>query len=262
MNPLGWRQIHTAAPDLRKGGQRRNYKSSLVLEYRFDDIQLSQVATDTSGRGFWGRFGSTTTADTNDPTRTIKGVSLTTDDYIIPPRTPTELLVTDKEYTIIAVCTFSDVSSTYNAIVAKNDGVGNNKNGVVLYKDPTVGKVKLSQNDSDAGKTFRTTTAADTVSANTPTFIAAVYNKTDIRLYTSTTGALSASAPQTTGFTPEPSGYPLCIGRLPYTAAYYHEGDIYYIAIYNATLSKEEIQGEYYLLSNYLKPRGAVLPLM
>ena len=59
-------------------------RSGLVAEYRFNEGS-GQILYDYSGNNNHGTLGSTTGADTNDPTYTGQGASFTTDDYIVCP---------------------------------------------------------------------------------------------------------------------------------------------------------------------------------
>jgi hypothetical protein len=95
-------------------------RSGLVAEYRFNEGS-GQILYDYSGNNNHGTLGSTTGADTNDPTYTGQGASFETDDYIVCGAVKDGIGATQYAYTMSAVFyvgTAITKASTYSTLMS------------------------------------------------------------------------------------------------------------------------------------------------
>jgi hypothetical protein len=221
-------------------------RSGLVAEYRFNEGS-GQILYDYSGNNNHGTLGSTTGADTNDPTYAGGGASFTTDDYIVGPTT---LKYSSFTFQIAINNAGGDA---YQAIIADSTGTtATGKAGYFLRKTDTSKRYQFriydaAGNEQNSGITGLTN--------GTWGLLTGTFDGTTIKSFL---GATLADSVACTGITQ--SSQALYIGRYSYTTAGYFGGSIAYLAIYNRALTQAEITQNYnYLKSYLLRERGIAL---
>lgn len=90
---------------LRKKGEPKIVQAGLQVYYPFDEGS-GQILTDRSGVSNDGTLGSTSGADTNDPTWVAEGLSFTTDDYVTSAN---DLSARPDAWTVCAAVKFAPV---------------------------------------------------------------------------------------------------------------------------------------------------------
>jgi hypothetical protein len=224
-------------------------RSGLVAEYRFNEGS-GQVLHDYSGNNNHGVLGSTTGADTNDPTWTGKGASFTTDDYI----SGTNILGLSK-YTIFAVVSPTSTSG-WGCICGKNTGssAGAGKSGFFLRRGG--GDLNLQQYDSNGDLCSATKTNALSVSS----WCMAIGVCDGINVYCGTANSPLAKSSESMGTVAPNNTLNVRVGAYAYTESIFWEGSVAYFAMWNRALTQAEINQNYaYLKSYLLRERGIVL---
>jgi hypothetical protein len=230
-------------------------RSGLVAEYRFNEGS-GQILYDYSGNNNHGTLGSTTGADTNDPTYTGQGASFTTDDYIITRGVSAFSL---SQYTIIAVVkpTAEDANAT---IFAKNSasGSGAGNTGFILRQATDGSGVwKMGQFGADAGGTLNVVNHPTTPIAGSWVMVTGACDGSNVYISLNN-GAYTAGADT---FTPAPNvTLNTRIGSYAYSSGIYFEGSIAFIGVWSRKLTQAEITQNYnYLKGLLLRERGIAL---
>ena len=224
----------------------RLIRRGLVAEYRFDE-RGGQTLIDHSGLGNHGTLGSTTGADTNDPTWTGQGASFTTDDYIVGPTT-----LKYSSFTV-QIAINNEGGDAYQAIIADSSGTAaTGKAGYFLRKTSTSKQYQFRIYDA-AGDQQNSDITGPT--NGTWGLLTGTFDGTTIKSFL---GATLADSVACTGITQSPQA--LYIGRYSYTTGGYFGGSIAYLAIYNRALTQAEITQNYNYLKGYLlRERGISL---
>jgi hypothetical protein len=221
-------------------------KRGLVAEYRFDE-KGGQTLIDHSGLGNHGTLGSTTGADTNDPTYTGQGASFTTDDYIAGTN-----IQNLSSYTIIAVTSPSSVSG-WGCICGKNTGssAGAGKSGFFLRRGG--GDLNLQQYDSNGDLCSATKTNALSVSS----WCMAIGVCDGINVYCGIAKSPLVKSSTSMGTVAPNNTLNIRVGAYAYTESIFWEGSVAYLAMWNRALTQAEISQNYaYLKSYLLRERG------
>jgi hypothetical protein len=221
------------------------------IVFYVDGLQLEEGATATA----WeappniGISGSTTGADTNDPTYTGEGASFTTDDSIVCPTT-VEGGNNNRQFTIIAVINYPDTPSDYGVIAGK------------VRLNAHEWGLRTSNNSTDTLLTVRGEGGSVTATIPNTSIKVGAYCcvtgtfSSDLkpRMYLGSTLMNTGSALSGTVNTVADSFY---IGRRCNTSNAYFNGTVSYIIVYNRALTQAEISQNYaYLKSYLLRERG------
>jgi hypothetical protein len=238
---------HQTLIPLMSGGNQGLVRNGLVAEYRFDE-KGGQTLIDHSGLGNHGTLGSTTGADTNDPTYTGEGALCTTDDYFVIPNVFAGL--TGCTVMIVANTT---VQADFGGIIA-GGGASAASHSMNIREDLAASnKVYVQVSDGTSTTVCNLPTAlTSALECITARFtggsnIAARHN---LGAWSSATTTITALNPDTTK-----AHY---ISR--YAGAYFRTGSTCYCVVYNRALTDAEIGQNYnYLKSYLLRERGITL---
>lgn len=214
-------------------------KNGLVAWYDFQQGADAQVLYDKSGYGYHGQLGSTTGADTNDPTWTAQGLSFGGDDYVGLP------------FTAKYPCTLEIVFSITNP---------ETENGCVVGLGTNNGNIQFTTNVGlFFGSNSKPGIAISEFSANTMIHVTVVYvSSSDFSLYKNGYPAkLTTTNSYWTGYE---SNITLGARRISDPLSYLNNGaKIAYLAMYEKLLTPVEIKRNFLSIKKELGRRGVAL---
>jgi hypothetical protein len=228
-------------------------RSGLVAEYRFNEGS-GQVLHDYSGNNNHGVLGSTTGADTNDPTWTGNGAYFVTDDHIDPGTA--EVAVSGAAgATVMCVCSRSASGVRHEMFEFRRSTGGTRL--ALAFLDTNVVRFQCGATSVRTIATTNTYTSTAyhciTGCANIPGDVMSIQVDQE--------AAISGSAAFELAAFDSGSDYKGRIGAAGGNVpGNYFNGTIAYLAIYNRVLTQAEISQNYaYLKSYLLRERGIAL---
>ena len=218
-------------------------RNGLIAEYRFHE-GAGQVLYDYKN-GNNGQLGSTTGADTNDPTWTPQGLTFATDDYVTAG-TATDLNLANSNFTLVVAV--KPTTTNLETVMAKNSF---GPNGWGIYQDAN--KFHAQVRGSDAGAI---------INANSNYVLNQWYllefMRSGISLLLNINGVRQIS---TASITTEPSTAAVNFqwGKRATANDYYFNGEIAYALAYSRALSLGESARNYRALKKNLAGRGVAI---
>jgi PKD repeat protein len=199
----------------------------LVAEYNFVQGDDPAILYDISGNGHHGTiYGATWTAE---------GLQFDgTDDYV----NLGDLGSLSNGYTIVAVAkAHTDHNGALLNRISSTTSPSQNGKGLLLMKEPTADRWRMRQYEDSEPSRMRSSSQTSPGSTNRWTVLCAQYG--DGLLSLSVDDIPPSRATIDTSFREHTGNYYL--GRLTYTSAYYYNGSIAYLAVYDRKLTPAEL---------------------
>ncbi len=235
-----------ATPRKKKSGPPR--ADHLLIWAKFDE-GAGQVVTDYSSNGNHGQLGTTSGADTNDPTWVSGGLRFGADDIVLCPHQDFT------NFTYIIACKITAVPDGYTILMGQASG--GSFGGPNMYFYNPASQITWSGDGLEAG------IIADAV-LNQIQMYSVTYDGTTLSGYLGPNlSNYGAATPSEVFYGSDGVFGMFGIGNLVNELndfLGYGNKDIYYAVLYNTALTAEEIADTYTFIQAELSARGVTLP--